>query len=230
MPEGDLVTLARYNSIKSCETSSKNTLMLTLVHSTICGSNQDYNAMYRGHIHRVFYATLDGEVDKIEKSYRGWRPGVRQAFAALKRKPQPHLKTIQIGAETSVQLPIPDLWNRFVYFNGCTNAVHYWQMNGKGVRHDSTPVLPLKVLNQAGLLELFEQRGQLLPVGGESSGMLQKPSGVDVVIDINKVLGGSSPSLGGTEGSASNSSQAFGISFNGAGNDFETSHHCCSPP
>jgi hypothetical protein len=122
MPEGDIVTLARYNYIKSCETSSKNTFILTLVHSTICGSNQDYNAMYRGHLHRVFYATLDSELDKIGKSYKGWRPGVRRAFAALKIKTKPHTKKFH---GVPLELPIPELWNRFVYFNGLTNAVHY---------------------------------------------------------------------------------------------------------
>ena len=184
--------------------------------------------MYRGHMHRVFYATLDGEVDKIEKSYRGWRPGVKQAFAALKRK-QPHIKTIQMGAETSVQLPIPDLWNRFAYFNGCTNAVHYmyyWQMNCQGMRQESTPVLPLKVLNQVGLLELFEQRGQLLPVGGESAGMLQKTSGADMVIDINKVLGGTDAACAAkpTQGQQTSSDVSHG-----AGKRFQPFHHCCNP-
>jgi hypothetical protein len=73
-------------------------------------------------------------------------------------------------------------------------------MNGQGMRQESKPVLPLKILNQAGFLEVFAKRGQLLPVGGEVSGMLQKSSGDDLMIDIDKVLGGSSPSLGGTEG------------------------------
>ena len=63
-------------------------------------------------------------------------------------------------------------------------------MNGQGMRQESKPVLPLNILNQAGFLEVVAKRGQLIPVGGEVSGMLQKSSVDDMMIDIDKVLGG----------------------------------------
>jgi hypothetical protein len=104
--------------------------------------------------------------------------------------------------------------------------MYYWQMNGQGMRQESTPVLPLKVLNQAGFLELFEQRGQLLPVGGESPGMLQKSSGAGMVIDINKVLGGTDAAFAAkpTQGPQTSSDVSHG-----AGKRFQPFHHCSNP-
>jgi hypothetical protein len=65
-------------------------------------------------------------------------------------------------------------------------------------------------------------------VGGESSGMLQKADSADMVIGINKVLGGSAASLSGSEENVSSASQAFDSPFSGAGKCFQPFHQCCN--
>jgi hypothetical protein len=220
LPEGKLVTLARYMFIKSCDTSSKNNMMITLLQSAISG-NQDFKAMYRGHKHRIFYPTvLQDEFRVLSDYYTGFVPGLKVAYAALRMNPEPHTVTIKVG-NTSVELDIPELENRFVYFNGPKGKAHYmyyWEMNGMGMRQIEKPVVNLPILDQAGVLEVISRYGLTRP--DDAPVMFQKASGANMVLDIDELLGGSSPSMGGSVESASNSSQAFGSPFSGAGKHF----------
>jgi hypothetical protein len=112
--------LARYMFIKSCETSSKGTFMLSLLRSAVMGS-QDFKAVYKN---RLFYGGLDDELDTLRKGYDSWRPGLMQAFTAMRRNPEAHIMAVQVGSSV-VNLPISDFFNRFVYCNGCTTEVRF---------------------------------------------------------------------------------------------------------
>ena len=227
LPEGKLVTLARYMFMKSCETSSKNNMMITLLQSAISG-NQDFKAMYRGHKHRIFYSTvLQDEFKVLSQDYTSFAPGLKAAYAALRMNPEPHTVTIQVGT-TSVKLDIPELENRFVYFNGPKGKAHYmyyWEMNGMGMRQIEKPVVNLPILDQAGVLEVISRYGLTRP--DDAPVMFQKASGANMVLDIDELLGGTDAAFAAkpTQGQQTSSDVSHG-----SGNRFQPSYHCCKHP